>query len=230
MTPGLDAGPCLAQQKLLIDPDETAEELEVRLAEDGAQLVLQTIADLDAGTYVAVDQDLSQVSKAPRLKKSDGMIDWRRSATQIKNQVRAMQPWHKAFTYWRREGSDVRLILLQVAVLGPPYEVESYREANDTSPGVVTRAGQRLLVAAREGILEILEVQPAGKRRMPVAEFLRGAAESRRVNVLSSDLTWSELSVCSFSFDPETGNSPALRQPKTLRRPVIRDEVVRRRE
>src|SRR3990172_7246622 len=90
MTPGLDAGPCLAQQRTPIDPDEDAAALESRLAMLGAGLVLRVVDQLAAGTARPIEQDPGQASKAPRLTKEHGAIDWSRSAAEIKNLVRAV--------------------------------------------------------------------------------------------------------------------------------------------
>ena len=102
MTPGLDAGPCLAQQRTPIDPDEDAEQLETRLAAMGAELVLRVIDELESGTAKPIAQDAGLASKAPRLKKEQGAIDWSRPAQEIKNQVRGLRPWPRAFTFWHR--------------------------------------------------------------------------------------------------------------------------------
>ena len=112
MTPQIDAGPCIAQARAAIDPDETAAELEARLAELGARLVCETIDLLEAGRAQPLPQDPALASKAPRLKKTDGLIDWTRPAAAIKNHVRAMEPWPKTYTFWHRpDGPPVRLIL-----------------------------------------------------------------------------------------------------------------------
>lgn len=167
MTPGLDAGPCLAQQRVRIDPDETAAELEARLAKLGAEAVLSVIAQLEAGTEKPVVQDKSQASKAPRLKKEQGAIDWSQPAHVIKNQVRALQPWPRAFTYWRpASGQPVRLNVDRVAV------VEDASQSGEA--GVILENAGRLVVGAGEMAIEILQLQPAGKRSMAAAEFLRG--------------------------------------------------------
>src|SRR3954462_2183525 len=92
MTPGLDAGPLLGQQRTPIDPDEDAEQVEKRLAEMGAMLVLEVIEELENGVARSIEQDKSLTSKAPRLKKEQGLIDWTRSSVEIKNQVRALRP------------------------------------------------------------------------------------------------------------------------------------------
>ncbi len=92
MTPQLDAGPCIAQCRVAIGPDETAAELEIRLADLGARLVCETIDRLEAGRTEAIPQDAALACKAPRLKKTDGRIDWSRSAAAIKNQIRGSRP------------------------------------------------------------------------------------------------------------------------------------------
>lgn len=167
ITPRVDAGPILAQARLAIDPDETAVELEARLAELGAPLVCRVVDDLAAGRTSAIDQDPESASRARRLRKSDGIIHWSRSAVDIKNQVRALKPWPGTFTYWHREGaSPLRLIL---------DRVEPVEFAADEPPGTVLEAGDgRFVVATGEGELAILSVQPAGKRTLSAAEFLRG--------------------------------------------------------
>lgn len=166
MTPGLDAGPSLGQQRLAIDPDETAGELEARLAEQGATLVLEVIHQLATGTTHPVPQDKSAATKAPRLTKDQGLIDWNQPAAQIKNQVRALQPWPRTCTFWKRPtGDPLRLNIDRVQVV------------DESGPlGTVLATNERLVIAAGSGAVEVLEVQPAGKRRMSAAEFLRGNA------------------------------------------------------
>ena len=119
MTPRVDAGPCVAQAATPIGPDETAAELEARLAELGAWFVRRAIDGSERGTLEALPQDAALASKAPRLKKTDGLIDWSRPAAAIKNHVRAMEPWPKTYTFWHRpSGAPMRLILGPVSVVG----------------------------------------------------------------------------------------------------------------
>ncbi|NOY30673.1 MAG: methionyl-tRNA formyltransferase [Planctomycetes bacterium] len=168
MTPGLDAGPCLGIQRIAIDPDETAGELEPRMADLGAQLTLKVVDQLAAGTASPIEQDKAQATKAPRLTKQQGEIDWSQSAGQIKNQVRALQPWPKAFTYWQRtDGDPLRLIIHRVAIA---------EHEKATVPGEVICVDSGLLVATGQSVLRLEAIQPAGKRVMTVEEFLRGAA------------------------------------------------------
>lgn len=171
MTPGLDAGPCLGVQQIAIDPDETAGQLEARMAELGAKLVLQVVEQLEDGTASPVVQDKTQATKAPRLHKGQGEIDWSRSAQEIKNQVRALQPWPRAFTHWfRAEGERFRVIVHRVSI-----DNETPTPAS-AEPGEVVEGAEELLVATGAGLLRLEEVQPAGKRAMAAAEFLRGYA------------------------------------------------------
>jgi len=167
MTHKVDAGPCIAQAETVIEPEETAVELETRLAELGTWLVLRTIDALKAGILEALSQDPALASKAPRLKKSDGLIDWSRPAAAIKNQVRAMEPWPKTYSFWRRQkGPPLRLIF-------GPVAVEDH--TGDNVPGTVLEAKDgRLLIATGSGAIAPKSIQPVGKCLMPVDEFLRG--------------------------------------------------------
>lgn len=169
MTPGLDAGPCLGQQRTPIDPDEDAGQLEARMAELGPALVLSVIDDLESGSAKPTFQDKALTTKAPRLRKEQGAIDWQRSAQEIKNQVRGLRPWPRAFTFWQHESAaPMRLNVDRVDVISP--------ESQDSAAvaGTIVDASNRLLVASGGGVLEILELQPAGKRSMSAADFLRG--------------------------------------------------------
>jgi methionyl-tRNA formyltransferase len=176
MTTGLDAGDMLAQEAIDILPDETAGELEARLAPLGARLALKMVDEIAAGTAHGVKQDQSQVTKAPKLKKENGLIDWTRSAEQVCNQIRAMQPWPTAYTFFRREGKPpVRVIICRgratVVLFGGPH--------GKSRPGLAvalpTGSGQlRVETGDDSGFVEIVELQPAGKKRMSAAEFLRG--------------------------------------------------------
>jgi methionyl-tRNA formyltransferase len=140
------------------------------LAQLGAPLVLAAIDALEAGTAQPLVQDSALATKAPRLKKSDGLIDWSRSAAALRAQVRAFDPWPKSFTFRRREaGEPLRLIVEQVAV------VPAQDGGAGVEPGMVVEAsGERLLIACGQDVLEIQKVQPAGKRILTAGEFLRG--------------------------------------------------------
>ncbi len=164
MTPRIDAGGMMAFAQTTIGPDETAGEVEDRLAVLGAPLVAQAIAELVAGTVKILPQDRSKVTRAPKLTKEDGRIDWSRSNLQIHNLVRAMQPWPIASTYWLRPDNPLRVIVHETK----PVEGEG-------SPGQVLESrGDRLIVASGAGAVRLIRVQLEGKKVAPAADFLRG--------------------------------------------------------
>ena len=182
MTPQIDAGPCIAQARAAIGPDESAADLEPRLAELGARLICETIDRLEAGRVEAIPQDAALAGKAPRLKKTDGLVDWSRPAAAIKNQIRALEPWPKTYTFWHRPGGPpVRLILGPASVVQPLWcgrpacTGASETPAPQVIPGTILEAaGHRLVIAAGEDAVMPANVQPAGKRPMAIDEFLRG--------------------------------------------------------
>jgi methionyl-tRNA formyltransferase len=144
--------------------------LEARLAPLGARLALKTIDEIAAGTAHGVKQDKSQVTKAPKLKKEDGLIDWSRSAEQVCNQIRAMQPWPTAYTYYHRQGKPPLRVIITKAV-DPEFPDSTWRPL----PGHLrVSTGPYLLAWAAKDPVMIEELQPAGKKRMSAAEFLRG--------------------------------------------------------
>jgi methionyl-tRNA formyltransferase len=167
MNVGIDAGPIVAQQEVRIEPDETSLELEQRLAQEGAALVLGAINDLQSDNLHGREQDRAQMTRAPKLKKSDGEIDWSRCAEEIYNHIRAMVPWPKTYTYWLREqGAPVRLIIESAVV----ETGDSHGPAGE----VLEAEKDRLLVDTGQGILRLVQLQPAGKRSLGVGDFLRG--------------------------------------------------------
>ncbi|MGY8769178.1 MAG: methionyl-tRNA formyltransferase [Pirellulales bacterium] len=173
MTPKLDAGPCLKVVETPIDVNENQLELEHRLSTLGVDAVLEAIEQLEqstAGDALGVIQDKSLATRAPRLKKSDGEIDWSKSAKKIYDQFRAFQPWPGCFTHWLREGEEpLRLIVKQVR-----YE-QLETGFSDTEVGkTISADAQGIQIACKTGVIILEEVQPAGKRAMKVEEFLRG--------------------------------------------------------
>jgi methionyl-tRNA formyltransferase len=188
MTPRLDGGPILCVRSTRIGSDETHPELERRLAGLGIEPVqeaIRVLANWDRVSPLGARQDASQATKAPRLKKEHGAIDWGRSAEQIRNQVRALKPWPGTYTFWRRHGHEpLRIVIDQVSILGRGFRaaarVAGLEQAGATGragdqPGqVIVSDGKQLIVATGEGGLSISALAPAGKRHMTVEEFLRG--------------------------------------------------------
>jgi methionyl-tRNA formyltransferase len=169
MSVALDAGDILAQEAVDIGPEETAGELETRLTALGARLAVQVVDQIAAGAARGRKQDPAQVTKAPKLTKEHGLIDWSRTAQQVCNQIRAVQPWPTAYTFWHRGGQPpVRLIVHRAAA--------TEGAGGGAPPGaILTDMPDRLRVAAGGGsVVEVRELQPDGKRRMAAEEFLRG--------------------------------------------------------
>jgi methionyl-tRNA formyltransferase len=163
MEAGLDSGPILSQRSEPIHPDDTTGALTERLAHIGAALLVETLQRYLSGKITPQRQDESRVTLAGRLKKQDGRIDWTRSAVEIERHVRAMQPWPSAFTSW--QGRQLKVLKSQVTnhesrVIGPP--------------GAVHAQSNKVIVQCGEGVLELLEVQPEGKRAMNADDFARG--------------------------------------------------------
>jgi methionyl-tRNA formyltransferase len=160
---GLDTGDILLQNTLAIEPDQTAEQLFPLLARSGANLMLETLQGLEAGTIHPVPQDHAGASLAPILEREDALVDFARTAREIYNRWRGFQPWPGAYTFFRGK----KLTLHRMLPAG----------TTNVPAGQLTVEGDRLFVAAGSGTrLELLEVQVEGKKRMPVADFLHGTA------------------------------------------------------
>lgn len=181
MIPEVDAGPVVAKSPPIpILDHETAEEVEHKLAVVGSWLVMQTIEQLETGRLPAFPQNLREgVTKAPKLRKEEGVIDWNQDARSIFNHVRAMTPWPKSTTTWnRRLGESVKalnLILNEVEVLRElPEEVEEGITKNAVPGTVVKAQGNQLIIAAARQWIRVLRIQPAGKAAMDAAGFING--------------------------------------------------------
>lgn len=155
MDEGMDTGPVLACRAVEIGPDETAGELSLRLAELGADLVRESLPRYLAGELVATPQDDASATLAPMLRKEHGRIDWTRSAHEVHDLVRGMQPWPGAHAFH----GDERVKVLATRVL----DAEGSRGA----PGaLVPGDGDALAIACGRGVVAVEEIQPAGGRPM----------------------------------------------------------------
>jgi methionyl-tRNA formyltransferase len=184
MTPALDAGRLLAMRSTPVAPRETAAELEPRLARLGVEAVVEAIEILAtvilatgarAGTLASVGtpQDAAGVTRAPRLAKADGVVDWTQPAAAIERRRRALEPWPRLATFFTRgDGQRSRLVIEECA-----ENHTTAPDAPDVAPGtVIEAAGDRFVVACGGGTaLEILRLVPEGRRSMSAAEFLRGS-------------------------------------------------------
>jgi methionyl-tRNA formyltransferase len=164
---GLDTGDILLQRELPIEPDETAITYGRRLAEIGAELMIDTLRELEKRTITPRPQDHSQASLAPILKKEDGKAEFTVPAEVIYNRLRGFQPWPGCFTNFR--GKKLTIVA-----------AKPIRESRNLSPGEILAEGDRMLIGCRESALELLEVQPEGKRRMSIGDFVRGYRPQHR--------------------------------------------------
>jgi len=173
MTPTLDGGPCLKVVRTPIEPEENAIDVEVKLSHLGVAAVLESLVRLEehpGEAGLGEIQQKSEVSKAPRLKKTDADVDWTRSAQQIYNQYRAFQPWPGCYTYFAREGKLPLRVILNELKRPTGDSVE-----NNVRPGEIVRCEEDVLqIATGQGLLQVLRLQPAGKKSMSASEFLRG--------------------------------------------------------
>ncbi|MBI5887826.1 MAG: methionyl-tRNA formyltransferase [Deltaproteobacteria bacterium] len=167
MDKGMDTGGILMEERLPIGEDDTAEELSERLSVIGAGLLVKTVELLSEGKIKATAQSEEAASCAPILKKEDGLINWARSAAEIKNLIRGVQPWPGAHT--RLNAGLVKIY--RGAIVQDP-DNGAYPCA---APGtVIVASSGRIVVKCGEGSLEIIELQPENKRRMSAAGFLMG--------------------------------------------------------
>ncbi len=166
MDAGVDTGPVLSTAALPVAPDETTGSLTGKLAALGADLLTQTLPRWLAGEIRPQPQPETSTDFASRINKEDGAIDWAEPARLIERRVRAYQPWPTAYTYWR--GQLLKVLRAEVRGQGSGDRGQG--------PGMVVggRGGQ-VGVVTGEGILELLEVQLAGKRALPAAAFVAGA-------------------------------------------------------
>lgn len=157
---GVDSGAIILQERIKIKPSDTAGSLSKRMAEKGAALLLKALYLLKKGNAELRTQNETEVIFAPKLKKSDGLIDWKRGAVEIHNLARGLAPWPSAYTHF--EGKRLKI-----------WETE-VRDSRGKSGEILKANKEQLLIACGKGSLLIKSLQLEGKRRMVVSEFLRG--------------------------------------------------------
>ena len=160
----MDAGAILGQSSLPIGELETAGELHDRLAVDGAPLVMRVLAELASGRAVETPQDEAMATLAPKMSRESSKIDWTRRAPVVANQIRGMHPW---------PGCRVRLIDAGNAEIARVTLVRA-RPATATATHTPAHIGQDSSVGAANGSVEIVELQPQGKRPMTLDAFKNG--------------------------------------------------------
>ena len=166
MDTGLDTGDMILKEEVALDKKETGGSLFDKLSEVGARLLIRTLEALEDGTAQFEKQpEESTTEYAQMLTKKSGSIDWNKSATQIECLIRGMNPWPSAYTAWRG-----KTLKIWAASVYPKKEIDEM-----AVPGtIVGVTKQELLVQTGDGVLALEELQPEGKKRMPVDAFLRG--------------------------------------------------------
>ncbi|MFD0713659.1 methionyl-tRNA formyltransferase [Paenibacillus sp. GCM10027626] len=164
MAEGLDTGDMISKVVVRIEEEDTAGSIFAKLSEAGAKLLLETLPALEEGTVTAEKQNDAEATYAANLTRADEQIDWRRSARQLFNQVRGLSPMAGAFTM----------------LDGAPFKVWGCKPEAEVSagktPGTVLAADtDGIVVQTGEGALRLLVIQPAGKKAMAAAEWLKGA-------------------------------------------------------
>lgn len=159
---GLDTGDILLQRETPIGPEEGAIELGARLATMGAELLVETLHGIAAGTIVPKRQDAALATHAPVLRKEDGQIDWNLPATEIYNRVRGFVPWPGAWTWFRGQ-------LLHV------WKARNAGPSSPSLPGSLQPRERRVFVTCGQSTsLEILELQLEGRKRISAEAFVNG--------------------------------------------------------
>jgi methionyl-tRNA formyltransferase len=159
MDEGLDTGPLLLCDRIPITLEDTTESLFCKLAVLGANTLVRTLRGVRDGSVVPLPQS-GEVVFAPPLRKEDGRLDWTRPAVALANQVRGMHPWPGTFCYWGTERIKV---------------IRAHAEPGAARPGYVEKASSGILrIGTAEGLFQIDELQPDGKKPMTAAAFLAG--------------------------------------------------------
>ncbi len=164
MDAGLDTGDMLARQVVPIAPDETGGSLHDKLMTIGGPLLLAVLRQIEEGSAVRTPQT-GETCYASMLDKAMGNVDWNSSADYIERLIRGLNPWPSAYTHWK--GKTIKLWKASVRAAG---EAEAA-----AGPGTVVQLGETVDVRTGDGVLQIAELQLAGKKRMDAAAFLRGA-------------------------------------------------------
>ena len=159
----IDTGKLIFSEKVDIGPDETAGELHDRMMLVGANLILKTLKAIEVGNFPQVEQvDNGNLKAAPKIYKETCQIDWNKTAAEVHNRIRGLSPHPTAFTI-------VNGKILKV------FRSGKEEASHNITPGTFIKDGKEVLkVAVADGFIHLIEVQPEGRKRMAVSEFLRG--------------------------------------------------------
>lgn len=163
----IDTGDMIMQRKIEILPEDNVGDVHDRLMHLGAEMVVETVRSIIDGTLTTTPQPEGDFSPAPKIFKEDCRIDWSKSCIEIHNHVRGLSPYPAAWTIVTEEsGRPLECKIFETSVTDIPCDGVEY--------GTLKREGKRLLAACGDKWIEILTIQPAGKKRMATEAFLLG--------------------------------------------------------
>lgn len=166
MDEGMDTGSILLQREVSIFDEETAGELEARLSKLGTELLLDTLKGFQEGSLTPKKQDESKATYASKIEKSETLIDWSRSAEEIKNLIRALNPHPGAYTFYKNK----RIKVWRAQNADFPKDTPSFKAGSV----LLSDDKMGLVIACGEGNLLLTEIQPEGRPKMSGTEFCRG--------------------------------------------------------
>ncbi|MBI2996242.1 MAG: methionyl-tRNA formyltransferase [Candidatus Melainabacteria bacterium] len=168
-TVGLDSGPIILQEKCEINDDETSSELSKKLSMLGASSLIKALELIKDGGAKFISQDDSKATKAPMLKKELGLIDWSKTAQEIHNKIRGLQPWPSAFTYYH--GKIIKLWASRDAM----NRVSATDDQQKILSGTITEISDYLKVKTNDGYINIYKLQSENKKIVNAKDWANGA-------------------------------------------------------
>jgi methionyl-tRNA formyltransferase len=157
----VDTGNIIIREKLIIGPDDTAGDIHDKLMVIGSEVILKTVTKIIEGNITTLKQDNNLASPAPKIFKDDCRIIWNKDKTEVHNFIRGLSPYPGAFTKYKGKYFKI-------------YKSSVSGRSVDLSPGSILTESNNLFVMTSNGLLEILEIQMEGKKRMNTKDFLRG--------------------------------------------------------
>lgn len=168
MDKGLDSGDIIKKQDMDILPTDNFASLEEKLFAQGAKLLLEAISDIENNSLNTLAQDHDKATYAHKIKKSDTLIDLNKSASQIHNQVRALNPYPLATINAFIKNQQMKVKIWETAVIED--------NSNKTPGEIITKDKNTLIVKTKENAISIISLQLPGKKQVNIADFLRGYA------------------------------------------------------
>lgn len=170
MAEKLDAGDVISQEEVMIEDKDDVATLHDKLSEVGADLLLSTLPAIFSGDADRIPQDESKATFAPNITRDQEKIDWNQSQQTVYNRIRGLHPWPVSFTTWRGK-------VLKV------YEAKKTNQSTNELPGTVIEKDEAgiLVATADRQTIQLTVLQPAGKKKMTAADFLRGVGSNMTV-------------------------------------------------